>query len=204
MKAIVLLSGLGAAAFAATDIDDIFVLVGFFADPEFRTRHVVIGQYLGIGVLVAVSVAASLISLVIPPVYVGLLGLVPIAIGARGLWNQSLGQEISEEDLEAHATPRGHKILTVSAVSIANGGDNIATYTPLFAAHRSYELAILVCVFAAMTAVWCLAACWLVRHRTLGAPIRRHGHRVLPFVLLGLGVLILYEAGTFTLLQSAA
>jgi cadmium resistance protein CadD (predicted permease) len=43
---------LGVTLFAATDIDDLFVLVGFFADPKFRAGNVVIGQYLGIGALV--------------------------------------------------------------------------------------------------------------------------------------------------------
>jgi cadmium resistance protein CadD (predicted permease) len=35
----------------------------------------------------------------------------------------------------------------------------------------------------------------------LGAPIRRYGHRVVPFVLIALGVLVLYEAGSFGLLR---
>jgi cadmium resistance protein CadD (predicted permease) len=47
------------AAFASTNIDDIFVLLGFFSAPAFRTRHVVLGQYLGIGALVAVSLVCS-------------------------------------------------------------------------------------------------------------------------------------------------
>ncbi len=38
------------------------LLLGCFADPAFRARHVVLGQYLGIGALVAVSLVCSLIS----------------------------------------------------------------------------------------------------------------------------------------------
>ncbi len=68
--------GLAITLFASTDIDDLFVLVGFFADPRFKVRQIFIGQYLGIAGLYGASVVASMISLVIPPGYIGLLGLV--------------------------------------------------------------------------------------------------------------------------------
>lgn len=41
----------------------------------------------------------------------------------------------------------------------------------------------------------------LVNHPSLGAPIRRHGHVAVPFVLVAIGVLVLYEAGSFSLLR---
>jgi hypothetical protein len=37
---------LGVTLFAATNLDDIFVLLGFFADPQFRTRYIIVGQCL--------------------------------------------------------------------------------------------------------------------------------------------------------------
>lgn len=55
-------------------------------------------------------------------------------------------------------------------------------------------------VFAVMTLLWLFAAHWLTNHRSIGAPIRRYGHAVVPFVLLALGILILHEAGTLNLI----
>ena len=57
----------GVAAFAATNVDDIFILMLFFSkvDGEFRNRHVVLGQYLGFAALVALSVLGSLGVLVV-------------------------------------------------------------------------------------------------------------------------------------------
>jgi cadmium resistance protein CadD (predicted permease) len=43
----------GPLAFLLTDIDDLFVLVAFFADRAIRPRHVVIGQFAGIAALLA-------------------------------------------------------------------------------------------------------------------------------------------------------
>ena len=91
--------------------------------------------------------------------------------------------------------------LAVAAVTIANGGDNISIYTPLFATRPALDIAVIGLVFAVMTAVWLGVAHWLTSHRTIGAPIRRYGQRVVPFVLIALGVLILHEAGTVELLR---
>jgi cadmium resistance protein CadD (predicted permease) len=39
----------------------------------------------------------------------------------------------------------------------------------------------------------------LVRHTALGKPLRRYGHVLLPFILIGLGGLILYRSGAVNL-----
>ena len=196
------LIGLAVIVFASTNIDDAFVLVGFLADKNFRVRDVVIGQYAGVSALCAVSAIAALISLVIPPAYIGLLGLIPIGIGAKKLSNLWRGKENKEEDSQPVSSIGAlSKSLAVAAVTIANGGDNIAVYTALFATRNGHEVSVLVIVFALMTGLWCLAAHWLVSHRALGAPIRHHAHRVVPFVLIGLGILILMKTGTFRLLK---
>lgn len=193
--------GIAIVLFASTNVDDIFVLLGFFADRKFHPRQIVIGQYLGISVLCGVSVLASLISLVIPAAYIGLLGLVPIILGLKKLWTLWQGFE-AESDPEDHDKASiGHgNIAAVAAVTIANGGDNIGIYTPLFATRTSDEITIIAIVFVVMTALWLGAAHFLVNHPTIGAPIRRYGHRVVPFVLVALGILILHEAGTVRLL----
>jgi hypothetical protein len=50
-------------------------------------------------------------------------------------------------------------------------------------------------VFAGMTGIWCIAAIWLTNHRALGAPIRYFANRLVPFLLIGLGLLILIKSG---------
>jgi cadmium resistance protein CadD (predicted permease) len=200
MESALSLIGLAIVVFASTNIDDAFVLVGFLADKSFRVRDVVIGQYAGVSALCAVSAIAALISLVIPPAYIGLLGLIPIAIGAKKLSNLWREKENKKEDSQpVSGTGAFGKSLAVAAVTMANGGDNLAVYTALFATRNGHEVSAMVIVFAVMTGLWCLAAHWLVSHRALGAPIRHHAHRVVPFVLIGLGVLILMKTGAFRL-----
>lgn len=170
------LIGIGVSAFAATNIDDIFVLMMFFSSSysssmAFPVRQIVLGQYMGIGLLITISALGSLISLVVPPYIIGLLGIVPIAIGAK-----RLVQIIKKEDKISppiHA-PKGSNsrrnkqylpFLAVAAVTFSNGGDNIGVYTPMFAQYNSAgQVTTLIVVFMAMTAVWCIAAYYLVTH----------------------------------------
>ena len=198
----VALLALAIGLFVTTDIDDLFVLVGFFSDSKFKPRQIAFGQLAGLAVLYGTSVVLSLLSLVIAPAWIGLLGVLPIVIGLQKI--RELRQPDAPED-EGEAGPtsaraRGN-VLAVAAVTIANGGDNLSIYTPLFATRSGPDVALIGLVFAAMTFVWVGAAFWLTRHPTLGAPIRRHGRHVVPFVLVALGFWILHEAGTFALLR---
>jgi len=48
---------LGISAFVSTNIDDIFLLIVFFSNSlKFPSYQVVIGQYIGIEILVAISI----------------------------------------------------------------------------------------------------------------------------------------------------
>jgi cadmium resistance protein CadD (predicted permease) len=182
---------LGVALFVATNLDDIFILLVFFADRRLRTRNIVAGTYLGLGALVLISAVAALVALVIPPAYVRWLGLIPIALGIKAL----IWRDDDDDDEEARArkaqSSAHSQAAVVAAVTIANGGDNIGVYVPVFAIQTGYAIAVIVSVFAVMTALWCALAHWLVNHPTLGAPIRRYGHRILPFVLIGVGVMVM-------------
>ncbi|MSP97628.1 MAG: quaternary ammonium transporter [Betaproteobacteria bacterium] len=172
----------GVAAFAATSLDDLFLLVVYFAIGWGRARDVVLGQYAGIGALFAASALASLLSFIIPAGYLCLLGLVPVLIGLR---------QLRADHPSGPQTPPRSGIFPVAAATLANGGDNFGVYIPLFATSSALEIGLFGAVFAVMTGAWCLAAHWLVSHPAAGAPIRRHGPRVAPFVLIGIGLLIL-------------
>jgi cadmium resistance protein CadD (predicted permease) len=81
----------------------------------------------------------------------------------------------------------------VAGVTVANGGDNLGVYIPLFAK----ELAVVpvyATIFAVMTAVWCVVGYGFVNNPVAGHHIRRYGHVMLKFVLVGLGLYILSDA----------
>jgi cadmium resistance protein CadD (predicted permease) len=201
MKSLLALIGIAIVLFASTNVDDVFVLVGFFADRRFRPRDTVLGQYVGIAALFSVSVVASLLSLMIPRAYIGLLGVIPILIGGKKFFELYQQRDRTEEAPEHHSDAnRNGQVATVALVTLANGGDNIGIYTPSFAIRSAHEITVIALVFIVMTTLWCFVAHAIVNHPKLGSPIRRYGHHVTPVVLVGLGVLTLYQAGSFGLL----
>ena len=181
---------LSTGAFISTNTDDLLLLVGFFSDRSFSRGLIFAGQILGMATIVAISLAAASAALAISPRHVGLLGLAPIIIGIGKLLR--LGKTEEEQ-------PTAAGILQVATVTVVNGGDNIAAYTPIFATEGPREMSATLAIFAILTLVWCFAALGLVRHTALGKPLRRYGHVLLPFILIGLGVLILYRSGAVNL-----
>jgi cadmium resistance protein CadD (predicted permease) len=185
--------GIGISAFVATNIDDLFILMLFFSSPNFQKGQVVIGQYLGIGMLVIISTVGSLLALVVPQYLIGLLGVVPISIGIiRLIQLRKSGNPTPQQKTERISRWRQLSMLTVAAVTFSNGADNIGIYTPLFAKYNSASEVIFIClIFMIMTAIWCFVAYYLVNHPLIANRIRRTGHIIFPFVLIGLGVFIL-------------
>ena len=189
------------ALFVSTNIDDVFVLLGFFADRRFRASEVITGQYLGIFALVGVSILASLLSFSLPHAYMGLLGLIVVALGMRRTIRLFTEPASPEPDRHERVGRHRHsRVVTVALVTLANGGDNIVVYTPAFAVRSSGELAAIAIVFALMTAIWCLAAILAVNHPRVRTPIRRYGRVVSPLVFLAIGVMVMVEAGTLKLI----
>ena len=181
---------LSTGAFVSTNIDDLFLLVGYFSDRSFSRDLIFAGQILGMAGIVAISLVAASVALAISPAHVGLLGFAPIIIGIGRLLRLGKTEQ---------GQPTAVGIIQVATITIVNGGDNIAAYTPIFATEGSLEMSATLAIFAVLTLVWCFAALGLVRHTALGKPLRRYGHVLLPFILIGLGVLILYRSGAVNL-----
>lgn len=196
------LVALGVTAFAATNVDDLLLLTMFFGDRRFRARHVFIGQALGIGILVLISLAGAALALALPERWIGLLGLVPIALGVRELIARRDGADESPQpELRlAPATNGWQRAAAVAAVTVANGGDNIGVYAPLFAGRPAAQVALLLAVFGVMLAVWLFAAHYLARRSAVAPGIHRAATKLVPYILIGLGTLILAEAFLLSML----
>ena len=194
------LVAIGIAAFVATNIDDIFVLMMFFSSLTFPVRQVVLGQYIGIGLLIAISALGSLIALAVPIFIIGLMGIIPIAIGIKNLVEiRKKDKSHSRQAVQDKKNRSSLSFLAVAAVTFSNGGDNIGVYIPLFSKYNTVsQITGLATVFLAMTAVWCIAAYYLMNHPLVASRIRHIGNIILPFILIGLGIYILAESFLLT------
>ncbi|OLZ51564.1 cadmium resistance transporter [Amycolatopsis keratiniphila] len=192
--------GQAVALFAVTNIDDILVLALFFAQGAGRrgtTRAVVLGQYAGFIAILAVAVAAAFGATFLPEEAVPYLGLLPLALGVRAAiqaWRHR-----AETGEEKSAAENGPKLLSVAAVTFANGGDNIGVYVPVFATAGIGGMTVHVLVFLLLLAVWIAAGRYFATRPAIAKALSRWGHVLLPVVLIGIGLLILVEGGAFGL-----
>lgn len=182
---------LGAAiAFTATNIDDLFMLVFFFANKGFKNSHVVIGQYIGVIFLIFISSLGYFFKFIIPTSLISLLGIFPIAIGIKELIKLKT-QKNQDKELDQNIEFKRSSIFQVALVTISNGGDNIGIYMPLFASISSSEIFALVLIFMIMIGIWCFISHSLVNHNLLRDKIEKYGHILFPFVLIAIGIYIL-------------
>lgn len=182
-------------AFVSTNIDDIFLLMLFYAAGRFSRTSIVLGQYLGIGTLVIISFIGAYIGSFFDQRYVGLLGLFPIYLAVReGI---GLFRKVDGDDKENEFKSSG--VLAIAGVTIANGGDNVGVYIPLLTAMSVSEKIQMMIVFAVATYLWCRGAQYLAYHPLVAKQLSKYGHLLTPVVFFFLGVFILIESRTFSL-----
>ncbi|MEH2372806.1 cadmium resistance transporter [Nostoc sp.] len=211
---------IGISVAFATTFDDNLYLTAFFGkvNRSFRPKHIVIGEFLGFTALVFASLPGFFGGLIIPTTWIGLLGLLPVAIGISNLMSREQEGETVQAvsvDLTSatksgrqkkslFATIRDPQTYRVSAVTIANGGNNIGIYVPLFASSNLPSLGVILCACYLTVGVWCLLSYNLTRNPLMAPVLTRYGRKIFPFVLIYLGLSILIKSETYRLLPSLA
>ena len=178
--------------FVVTNVDDFVLLTTLFVtvgEGGPTDRQIVSGQYLGFTLLVAISLAAALGLAAVPSRWIGLFGLVPIALGVRAIL---LGRRFEPEN-ERVAVVTG--AVGVASLTVADGADNVSVYVPLFRQSGPGATATDVVVFAVLVGVWCLAAHALAHRRSLVALVERTGHWLVPVLYIAIGVRIIVASG---------
>lgn len=204
MESLILLLTISASAFLATNIDDIFILTAFFSSKAFPNSSVVLGQYIGFGTLIIVSIMASFINLIVPSSIISLMGFLPILIGIKNLLEiKNIHDDFKDLESFNERNGRTYPAFKVALVTIANGGDNIGVYIPLMSSVNTWDTLGITLSFLILTGIWCFLSYKLVHNRLVGQKILSYGHLILPFVLIGIGIIILYTGGGISLLATS-
>ncbi len=200
--------GVAAVAFVGTNIDNTLVTMALVAGaPVERAHRIAVGQVIGFGILVLLAVAAAALLFEFSPAVVGLLGLVPLTIGVRGL----VGLRKHRAGPDATAAPGrrrlrpadravGRSLTAAALVTIGAGGDNLAAYIPLFRVGGVTNLSAIAAVFVLGEGAVTLLVLAGGRHPRARSVMTRLGTVAVPVLLCGIGVLVMVQAGTFSLL----
>lgn len=190
--------------FVVTNIDDIIVLSLFFArgaGQRGTTARITAGQYLGFTGILGAAVLATLgAGAFLPRQVIPYFGLIPLALGLWAAWQAWRGNDDDDDDDDdGKVAGKNVGILTVAAVTFANGGDNIGVYVPIFAVSTIATIGVYIIVFLIGVAIWCAAGRYFASHPIIAKALSRWGHIVLPVALITIGALILIKGGAFAL-----
>jgi cadmium resistance protein CadD (predicted permease) len=181
--------GLAVVTFVITNIDDLLILSVYFAAPAYRGRNIVVGQFFGIITIILISLVGVILGNFLSDRWISLLGILPIIVGVKELLTNE-----GDEDDDVSVTKSSFQFLSVALVTIANGGDNIGVYVPLFASLPDFNFVVLYStIFILLTGVLCFLAYYLTNHPKIKHHAATWGHKILPYFLIVLGIYILKD-----------
>lgn len=132
------------------------------------------------------------------------MGFLPILIGIKNLFEiKNIHDDFKELESFNEENGRIYPAFKVALVTIANGGDNLGVYIPLMSSVNKWDTLGITLSFLILTGIWCFLSYKLVHNRLVGQKILKYGHLILPFVLIGIGIIILYTGGGISLLATS-
>lgn len=161
-----------------------------------NSTHVIAAYFSCALVLVLMGYSIAEAADLVPVEYLGLLGLVPITIGAAGIVRMFSGQAAASYGESKVIGGVRSAFVATFFIQLSNGADTVVTLGALFADSASGSNFLIVLTLAAMAVIFVLVATYAVRHPLLNKWIERYGPWVTPFILIFVGTYILTNTAT--------
>jgi cadmium resistance protein CadD (predicted permease) len=181
--------------FTGTNIDDMVIIALLSASARSgrppKYWQIWAGQYVGFAVLIGSALLLGRGLSLAPHRFLWVLAVLPFGVGAYGLFKLIRARLRGEDNDESIGATAG--MYGVAAITIIDGGDDIAAYTPFYATIHTSEIIVSICVFAVIIAAWCLIGSYISRYKRVEDFIEDYGDWILPVTMMILGVYVLYE-----------
>lgn len=192
----------GATAYISTSIDYLVVLMLIFSQAKTKKQRaaVYLGDLIGTAVLVFASWLLAYILHFIPDTWMlGLLGLIPIAMGLQTIFSGSKDKGVVTDTLAKHR----NLIVNVAIITIVTcGADNIGIYVPFFVTLSASAFIVVLLTFFVMLTLFCVAGYWLDKLPFVGKILNKYGKWITAAVYIALGVFIMLDSGTIAKIVS--
>lgn len=187
---------LAAGGYLSTSIENVVILVGVFCANPANAKAVRLGFGIGSLALLLISLATLTVAAWIPIRYLGLLGLIPITLGIYEIF-RSCGKDASDDSTPQNIPQaRGEVVLSASLLMVANGGDTIAVFAPLFAETERIGVVVMTVGFILAALGLSFASGRICVLPQLSEPLKKYGPRIAPIIMIGIGIYILLNTGT--------
>ena len=199
---LITLTTLVVTTFAVTNLDNLIILVFLLGQSKGERHHVLIGFIASVILVVAASSIGILIGTMLSPNIVGYLGIAPLVIGAYLLYQQLT----AVENKSAIATTTMHSPsriwLTTVVLIFSNSADSIAVLLPLLAESGSTPTLLIVSIYLLTSILWCAIYLKIASNAGLAQRISARGEKLVPWVMIAVGIYVLSNTGTDSLVAS--
>ena len=192
----------GVVTYWSTAIDLLIILMLFFSKVKDKkgVRDIYIGQFLGSGLLILVSLFFAVILHYVPDKrLLGFLGIIPIFLGIKALiLGDSDGEKMANEKLKD--TNQNNLIKTLIFITIVScGADNVGLFVPYFISLALPKLLITLVVFLIMIFLLVFIAQKSVSIPTVGTVLEKYSRWFIGIVYIFIGGSVLIENGSIQL-----
>ena len=186
-------------SFAATNLDNLLILVLLLGGAPTRRAWVLLGFLASAICLVSLAAIGVALGAWLDPGLVGYLGLAPLSLGFYALYRQYRGraEEVTSPQQAGGEYSTG---LASFTLMLGNSGDSLAVFLPLLAESSRESLLLIIVCYLLAALLWTGLSVFVASRETLAQRIERHGTKLVPWILILVGIYILLDTATDTLL----
>ena len=191
--------------YTATALDLLVILLIYFARAQTKReyRDIYIGQFLGSGALIVISLFFAFVLHYVPEKWMlGLLGIIPLYLGIKvALFGDCEGEARAKRELDKKGLSK--LVGIVALVTLAScGADNIGLFVPYFVSSTLAQVIVTLIVFVIMIFLLVFSAQKLAKVPGIGETVEKYNRWIMAIIYIGLGLYILIENKTIQTLLS--
>ncbi|MDN6260285.1 MAG: CadD family cadmium resistance transporter [Staphylococcus simulans] len=191
--------------YIATALDLLVILLIYFARAQTKReyRDIYIGQFLGSGALIVISLFFAFVLHYVPEKWMlGLLGIIPLYLGIKvALFDDCEGEARAKRELDKKGLSK--LVGIVALVTLAScGADNIGLFVPYFVSLTLAQVIVTLIVFVIMIFLLVFSAQKLAKVPGIGETVEKYNRWIMAIIYIGLGLYILIENKTIQTLLS--
>ncbi len=189
MSAETLLAGF--AAYASSNLDNALVLIALLNAPGLKRRAVIGGHLAGISIVALAVGALAMAPNLISPDRVGLLGIIPLSLGAARLFQLVRGRGLEVADVASGSGGSG--FVQALTLHVTGSADTLAVYGPLVVDSLPAAKTALAATFLLAAIVLAGSALVLSRRQAAVAILSRGGAWTAPVIMVLVGAYVLAD-----------
>ena len=188
---------LGMVSYLSTSLDNLVLTVVLLGTGAARRLRVLLGVWLSALALLAILSLSLYSRNIVNAGLMGYVGLLPLSLG---LWYLLSGATPSAPSHRVDGAAGWGMTFSTGALLLANSGDSLALLLPLAAETRRDLLPLLAIAVRTAAVAFSFLALRLATLPGLSARAERYGMRLLPWIMIAVGLYVLSDTATDSLL----